>query len=507
MFAFLVVLFFLITIYGFTSASYEGFESKSLMHKVVIPTSKFNIPSPDKNPSRDVDISKVNPSTIPGTIPIAPYEQIAAMSPLPYQDTTLIKANRQQLLSLLENLKGFLAFEAQQISEQSDPSIQLPLQSAKSDFHILQNEVAVLNRNPGIQPTITLTTMNEISANLAYLQQHVRLSGNAGTLQGPVYEYTEEGFQVSPTGTVGTGTAGTGSRVTQVAQVVGVPATVNELKGFIGNIQGEILRLSASGTTDPIIRKRVTILTELKSFIQSIVDKVAANALRESEIPIMKSDIDKALPLLGNPSEPLPNLIKSLNLPAGLANMLPSYMKNDPDAMREISKLVDKYADTIVNGVSASFSIKYTSPNEVSLGHSHNKYGENQERISKLSTVNKTGFPSIADLHNVSNVKFTPYDSGNPITDHLASKPSEYGRGPSHFDWKQRAKEIESQVKKRGLKQSDFGIMSNGTNVSNEFSWKGYARMICTRLNATMDTGLPELCGCPPMDWRGWRGA
>lgn len=421
------MLFFLITIYGFTSASYEGFESKSLIHKVVIPTSKFNIPSPDKNPSRDVDISKVNPSTIPGTIPIAPYEQIAAMSPLPYQDTTLIKANRQQLLSLLENLKGFLAFEAQQISEQSDPSIQLPLQSAKSDFHILQNEVAVLNRNPGIQPTITLTTMNEISANLAYLQQHVRLSGNAGTLQGPVYEYTEEGFQVSPTGTAGAGTA-------QVAGSVGVPATVNELKGFIGNIQGEILRLSASGTTDPIIRKRVTILTELKSFIQSIVDKVAANALRESEIPIMKSDIDKALPSLGNPSEPLPNLIKSLNLPAGLANMLPSYMKNDPDAMREISKLVDKYADTIVNGVSASFSIKYTSPNEALLGHSHNKYGENQERISKLSTVNKTGFPSIADLHNVSNVKFTPYDSGNPITDHLASKPSEYGRGPSHFD-------------------------------------------------------------------------
>jgi hypothetical protein len=79
------------------------------------------------------------------------------------------------------------------------------------------------------------------------------------------------------------------------------------------------------------------------------------------------------------------------------------------------------------------------------------------------------------------------------------------GRGPSHFDWKQRSKEIEAQIKKRGLKQSDFGILPQGTKVSNDFSWKGYVRMICTRLQATMDPALPETCGCPPMDWKGWR--
>ena len=47
--------------------------------------------------------------------------------------------------------------------------------------------------------------------------------------------------------------------------------------------------------------------------------------------------------------------------------------------------------------------------------------------------------------------------------------------------------------------------MPNNTKVSNEFSWKGYARMICTRLQATMDPSLPETCGCPAMDWPGWR--
>ena len=92
-----------------------------------------------------------------------------------------------------------------------------------------------------------------------------------------------------------------------------------------------------------------------------------------------------------------------------------------------------------------------------------------------------------------------------PVTDRLAPTPGDAGRGPSHFDWRTRAKQIEGQVKKRGMNPSDFGIMPQETKVSNDFSWKGYARMICTRLQATMDPSLPETCGCPPMDWSGWR--
>jgi hypothetical protein len=91
------------------------------------------------------------------------------------------------------------------------------------------------------------------------------------------------------------------------------------------------------------------------------------------------------------------------------------------------------------------------------------------------------------------------------ITDRNAPLPSDAGRGPSHFDWRSRSKEIEGQVKKRGLKPADFGIMPANAKIFNDFSWKGYARMICTRLQATMDPNLPVACGCPPMDWSGWR--
>ena len=492
MIAFFLLLFLLLTIYLVTSDEIkEGFNPVD--HS---PEHKINLPQ--DIPARCSNELPVKPYQLPGEIPIAPYEQIASMSPLPYQDTTLIKANRQQLINELEMLKGFLAFEAQEISERSDPTIQLPLNTARSDFHTLQAEVDVLNRNPGIQPTITLSHLNEISSNRAFLQQQVRLIGAAGPIQGPIYEFTqsadvggaEEGFQSR--------SMDRSNHQDGQPKGNGQIATPDELKQFTGKLTGEITRLAASGTTDPVLQSRVTALTNMKTSIQDIVAQHKSGALSTTDIPVMSNDINNALKVMGNPSQPLPQVIKTLGLPAGLANVLPSNVQNDPAVTQQINHLVDKYADTIVNGLSASFSVKYTSPREET---------SKQAEIARAmaSTVEQSGFPSIADLNNVSNAKFVPQDSGAPITDRLAPTPMDAGRGPSHFDWKTRAKQIEEQVKKRGLKPTDFGIMPKGTNVSNDFSWKGYARMMCTRLQTTMDPSLPETCGCPPMDWKGWR--
>ena len=503
MFAFLALLFVLIVIYFFTSVTNESNVTKegfnpvntSPSHKVNIPVNIIPpaIPPP---PARSIDDSNVQPSNLPGHLPIAPYEQIASMSPLPYQDTSLIKANRQQLVSMLEMVKGFLAFEAQELSERSDPTIQLPLNTARGDFHTLQSEVEVLNRNPGLQPTITQSHLNEIASNLAYLQREVRLIGAAGPIQGPIYEFTQpvnvrgavEGFTAGvPDQLSGTGlSSGTGPSAGQIA-------TPEDLRNFIIRISADIIRLSASGTTDPIVNARVVALTELKSNVQTILDQVDRGELMPTEIPIMKRDIENAFPILGNPDQPLPQVIKTLGLPPGLANILPSNVQNDPNTTREINSLINKYADTIVNGISASFAVNYTSPREA------------EKARALASTIEKTGFPSAADLDNACNTKFMPDGGLAPVTDRLASTPQDAGRGPSQFDWERRAKDIEGQVRKRGLNPDDFGIMRGNTKVSKDFSWKGYARMICTRLQATMDPSLPETCGCPPMDWAGWR--
>ena len=546
MFAFLLLLFVLLVIYSFTTATKEGFNpmNTSPSHEVNIPVNQIPsmLPSPPASmkvsntvstPAQNGSIfnnSSVEPSTLPGQLPHAPYQQIAVASPLPYQDTTLIKANRQQLINLLELLKGFLAFEAQEIAERSDPTIQLPLQTARSDFHTLQSEVEVLNRNPGIQPNMTLSHLNEISSNLAFLQQKVRLIGTAGPIQGPIYQFTKpvEGFvatnikpsiaaqiasQITAANSAASSVIPGRSAQSSPASIqkdmisMGGNATIRDLKDFIDRIDYESMRISGSGDTSEITSARVIALAEIKSDIQTLLTQIKRGSISESEIPITKAELDKALPALGKPNEPLPQLIKETGLPPALANLLPSNMQNDPETTKEINHLIDKYMDTIVNGVSASFEVKYTSPFEAMKG-----YGAMQSTIDQTgfpsmnpSTIDKTGFPSMSDLDNISNAKFTPMDSGMPVTDQMAPTPFDAGRGPSRFDWKARSKQIEQQIKKRGLKASDFGIMAPQTKVSEGFSWKGYARMMCTRLQATMDPSLPVTCGCPPLDWSGWR--
>ena len=474
MYAFILLLCILAIAYV-ASPSTEGFKA----HDVKMPTTPYGmkgacptgtsiIPVTMNNADRSYNPTQVKPHSMPGELPIAAYEQIGAASPLPYQDTTLIKANQQQLKSLLEMVKGFLAFEAQELSEKSDPSIQLPLQTARSDFHVLQREVEVMNRNPGIQSTLTLMNVNEMSSNLAYLQKQVRLIGSAGSLQGPVNEFVDkskEGFANMANGFVNNN-----------------PATVTELTTFATKIDNQIQTLAASGTNEPVTKKRISDLTGIKAYIQGIVDQINANTLSPSDILITQNDIKTAFKIISTPNSSTADALSTL----GIQNITSGTSSTNPKAISNANKLVDRLTDKIIKGVTASFNVSYPA----------NTVGP--------SSIDQTGFPSMGDLDNVSNAKFTPSDAGM-ITDPLASTPMDAGRQKaSHFDWKQRAKEIEDQVKKRGLRPEDFGI-TGIQNPSKEFSWKGYARMICTRLQATMDPALPVTCGCPPMDWKGWR--
>ena len=76
---------------------------------------------------------------------------------------------------------------------------------------------------------------------------------------------------------------------------------------------------------------------------------------------------------------------------------------------------------------------------------------------------------------------------------------------PTKFDWHDRSNFICDAIQKRGLNPDDFGCLKSDQYVSDNFSWRGYAKMICSRLGTSYDTGLPESCGCPPPTWKGWR--
>ena len=512
MYAFLIFFVVLVGLYALVQVTdpkeaFVGQVPLNTESNVVIPT-KW-IPTPVTLSPGTSD--GVRPSLLPGPLPSGPYEQIAKNSPYPYQQPSLLRTTRARILSTLELLQGFLAFQAQEIENNSDPSIQLPLQTARSDFGRLNSEAAVLQRNPGLQSSLTELNMAEINDNLAYLQREVELIGVNRPFQSPVHDLDLEGFQ----------------NQTDDVSTLQEPATEQQLQDFSGRVQGEVMRLSSSGTNDPVIVARIGNLTRMKNDVDGVLEKVQTGALLPLEVPILGTDIDKALPVLSDPSQPLPQILRTLQLPAGLANMLPPSMQSPT--------LLQKYVQSFLDGASASvsFNVNYASP-----------AAKAQQSQAQRSTVTETGFPSPLDLDSVADdSSLTNMDAPDAVTDMYAQDPRAEGRAPitqgaegrapipqridqridqasqrgtlvlgaaGQFDWKGRALQITQQIRKRGLNPNDFGaknereLAAMPINELNPFSWKGYTKMICTRLQAVDMNKTDEMCGCPPSTWRGW---
>lgn len=459
MYAFLVLLGILVVgfliINATTKETFVGEVPLNTDTNVFLSSEK--IPVPTSLPAASNPI----PSDLPGPLPTAPYQQIGANLPSPYKDPSLVKTTRQRILNALELVKGFLAFQATEIEDNSDPSIQLPLQTARADFKRLQSEANVLQRNPGLTPQMTVLDIAQIEDNLAYLQREVELIGANRPFQSNRHDADLEGFA---------GTMTTEGKV----------ATEAELMAFSIRIQQAITDLSASGTTDPIVQTRVGNLTGMKASIDAIIQKLDTGAMQPADVPVKAQDIENALPLLVATNTPLPNIIQEISDgeygdPNNLVGTITSFLKSAQD---------------MLSTSNFSFSVNYAQPT-----------------VPATSTLTDTGFPSPYDINQVSSAPSLNSILGpDSVSDMWAMDPRAEGRSETvgSFDWKKRAYDIVDQVKKRELNPADYGIMDSEAKVSREFSWKGYAKMICTRLQASSTFNLDELCGCPSAGWKGW---
>jgi hypothetical protein len=414
-------------------------------------------------------------SDLPGPLPTAPYEQIGKNLPSPYQDPSLIKTNRQRILNTLELLKGFLAFQAQEIEDRSDPTIQLPLNTARADLQRLESEASVLQRNPGLTPHLTLMDIMGIEDNLNYLQKEVELIGSNRPFQGPQHDVDLEGF-TDKTGPV---------------------ATQAQLSEFSTRIQQTIVTLGSSGTTDPVVQTRIGNLTSMKTEIDGIIQKLNSKQIEPSDVPILGSDIADALPNLGN--------VKSPILP--LLNNIVEAISNNNTVSSDAMTTLGAYAKTFLDNADANFSFNV-------------KYNGTDQNSEKGSSLTSTGFPSPHDLKQVSEApSLNSILSGPKVTDRWAQDPRAEGRTPATgdpkgnytgtvgagmYDWKKRYSDIADQVKRRGLDPNDYGFLPQGVEVSPSFSWKGQTKMACTRLQAMRLNKMDEMCGCPPANWKGW---
>ena len=237
-------------------------------------------------------------------------------------------------------------------------------------------------------------------------------------------------------------------------------ATLADLQDASSRITVEIARLQASGTTDPVIQARTDILSKINQQLQTLILQVKNTTLLPTEIPITQKDLQEFLPNLQNTTKSLGAFLANFQSPTNalLANLFPPAAEGDFAAQRETSTLAEKYG----KGLSWNVNVQYTSPEAA--------------RAGRAAAV-------------------VPGDNNEAAAVH----------SPSHFDWRERAAFIRESIRLRGLEPSDFGCLPSNAAVGKDFSWRGYAKMVCTRLQSTTDSALPEACGCPPAEWAGWK--
>jgi hypothetical protein len=303
--------------------------------------------------------------------------------------------------------------------------------------------------------------------------------------------------------------------------------SLNDLKTLITTIDVQISMLSSSGTTDPVIVSRITKLRSIKQRVKDLVDEVQSGERREENIPITKEAYNNFMRVVSNSKTDLPNLFGK------------KYNKdnNDDDDDNSIggylSKLFGKYTDNIYKGLSWDVNIRYASEAEQGLANniasalSKNTLNNNNIQATAqllqaydINTSNNSFSQTLgnnngysANLFSELNNKYLntiqPYDLTNKFNNEQSNRnkqlQQQQSNNPPGFDWKTRAKTICESIKKQGMDPQEFACLRPDEVVSDNFSWRGYAKMICQRLGTSYDTGLPETCGCPSVTWAGWR--
>jgi hypothetical protein len=386
-------------------------------------------------------------------LPSAAYSNLPDI-PVPATDPAEGKTLFSQLVLLKADMDGFHEREYPYMVSMSDPTIQLPLTRFKGDYQTVKDELLVLSANPGLSIQLTYNQLESIGANLRFLQKKYR---------------TLEGSQLVPVNSV----EGFTSMRDDTSSI-----TPDQLDTLNTKLLVEIARLSASGTSDPIIKSRINIFTKIQQSVNDLADRIKNKTLDPLQIPIKTSDYNVFLPALGDTSAGIGGLLSSSGL-GSLSSLFNAYDTGDISGSQLTANLLDRYADSILNGLSYSVSLSYTSPNEVN------------KEMARAAQV-QVSPPRGEFEHMINEITTDGFSNGND--------PS-----PGMFDWKQRSLDISKAIAKLGLNPSDFGCIEAGAQVSPDYSWRGNARMVCSRAATHSDPGLPEQIGCPPVSWKGWR--
>jgi hypothetical protein len=194
-------------------------------------------------------------------------------------------------------------------------------------------------------------------------------------------------------------------------------------------------------------------------------------------------------------------------------NLFPYFMGGDVSGVDLARQLFDKYAKSFFSDTSYEIGLKFNhkSESERRLAESVAKsminpvvrpFGDDNQENHHGNAPSQSG--SRGELEK-NTIKMTGSTNGKTSSSSTSAEPGHASSTPATMDWKARSEQICSQISKRGMNPNDYGCLKSPTDVDENFSFRGHARMICSRLGTNYDPGIPDLCGCPPPTWPGWR--
>ncbi len=472
-------------------------------------------------------VAKVEESEEQPKLPMGPFRSISQDAPVAFIDPANTRTKFIRVRRAYDDLVGFFNGESQMLEGTSDPTIQQPLLLAKSDLKRLEDEVNLLERNPGLDPSLTEKDMGQINANLRFLQRQSRLLNNVGEM---AYSHTDtEGF------TQGNSILGNYEGFEDISSMVmahskmleenfsnnpendrGPRATVKDLVEFNTRLWAEMQRLNASNTSSPLVQGRVNQMDNMRKEIQRILDEIQRDNMKETDIPIFMSDIQNAYPLLSDPTQSFPKIINETGLPPELQNLLPPGVN---PSSSDTENLIMKYVAQIINntGVDITVGLHYKPPHwfvdsaagstvlPPNITYASGPLGVAMDLNTTLADANYHN-PQDPSAYPVEHMTTDQYhgpsvkkkDPANP-------RPASRGGGrPGHFDWEAKTKQICEAIRNRGLKPSDYACLPPGAKVSKDYLWRGHAKMVCSRLDTAPEPNVAPLVGCPPPSWPGW---
>ena len=497
-------------------------------------------------------------------LPEAPQNNLADVNSLPYQDPAMVKGSTEMLRQLKQDMDGFSTFELEKMPDVSDPTVKLPITQFKGDYQRVKDELMVVNRTPGVQTSLTVEKINEMAANLRFLQRTYRTYANNELVPQPQTPMTQvgasetvEGFStgemtpppltdpsalynsymswmnssgsgttttmntVSPPTTIGSTVASNVTPVmTDTPTHTGDPnyARINrtQLDLLVQKIAVEITRLQASGTTDPIIRSRVNIFLRIKQSLTDIQAALDAGTMKPQDIPILVKDYNNFLPAIGSTNTGIAGLLSESGYPT-LASLFNGFTQGDITNSEINNHLLHSYAKALINGLSYKFDISYTSANEVAARKAEaiKAAYDSGDTAADIGIQMKmhTGHPRTMhgsrgafDSH-VRQMDLNGFERDSQGYSRPSASASASAEGSGGFDWKGRAEKIFDNVKRAGMNPYDYGMDEDvyANAINSDFSWRGYTKMVCSRLATNAEQGMAEKMGCPPASWIGWR--